>query len=239
METLLRGAIRTSFPSAALVSTGTKFSEEPARCKMLVTRAHVAAGSHSRVEESRTENVRLTNSASKRSAESVALPSKEDSSSFDGESIMFSVSPLPILALASLPGGILNLNLIYVGAVVLLAMGGYGTYLGWQIRLSDDLDLKAEAKNLHPKLFAGLFFFFAAGATGGVTSLLTQGKSILESNHALTGIIGLALLAAQTTLSTQFEGKPELRSIHAYLGSGIMALFVVHAALGLQLGLSL
>ncbi|KAG6557394.1 hypothetical protein Mapa_000663 [Marchantia paleacea] len=124
-------------------------------------------------------------------------------------------------------------------AVVLFAMGGYGTYLGWQIRVGDDMAFKVTAKDLHPKLFAGLFFFFSAGATGGVISLLTQGKSIFESTHALTGLLGLTLLAIQTGLSSQFEGKPELRNIHAYLGSSIMVLFLVHAALGLELGSSL
>lgn len=39
---------------------------------------------------------------------------------------------------------------------------------------------KAYAKDLHPKLLGGMFFFFALGATGGVTSLLTSDKPILE-----------------------------------------------------------
>lgn len=39
---------------------------------------------------------------------------------------------------------------------------------------------KAKAKDLHPKLLGGMFFFFALGATGGVTSLLTSDRPILE-----------------------------------------------------------
>jgi hypothetical protein len=39
---------------------------------------------------------------------------------------------------------------------------------------------KANAKNLHPKLLGGMFFFFALGATGGITSLLTSDKPIFE-----------------------------------------------------------
>jgi hypothetical protein len=121
---------------------------------------------------------------------------------------------------------------------VLFAMGGYGTYLGFRIKLSDDPEEKAKAKDLHPKLLAGMFFFFAAGATGGVTALLTSDKPIFESPHAVTGIIGLALLTIQSILPTLFEGNPSLRNAHGLLGSGIMTLFLIHAAFGLQLGLS-
>ncbi|KAM0045956.1 putative di-hem cytochrome, transmembrane [Helianthus debilis subsp. tardiflorus] len=176
------------------------------------------------------------------------------------ETVLYSVSPLPLLLLAALPGAgtVRSLFgpfvelvkswglpdwLVHWGhpgnmAVVLFAMGGYGTYLGFRIRFSDDVEEKAMAKDLHPKLLAGMFFFFALGATGGVTSLLTSDKPILESPHAVTGLIGLTLLAVQTALPTLFEGNPGLRNVHGILGSGIMTLFLVHAYLGLQLGLS-
>ncbi|KAF8101814.1 hypothetical protein N665_0201s0129 [Sinapis alba] len=176
------------------------------------------------------------------------------------ETLMLSVSPLPLLLVASLPGAatvrsvigpfveiVKSLNLpdwlVHWGhpgnmAVVLFAMGGYGTYLGFRIRYSDDIEEKAKAKDLHPKLLAGMFFFFSLGATGGITSLLTSDKPIFESPHAVTGFIGLALLTIQTVLPTLFKDKPELRGVHGILGSGIMALFLVHSAFGLQLGLS-
>ncbi|KAG7573879.1 hypothetical protein ISN44_As09g021200 [Arabidopsis suecica] len=176
------------------------------------------------------------------------------------ETLMLSVSPLPLLLVASLPGAetvrsvfgpvveiVKSLNLpdwlVHWGhpgnmAVVLFAMGGYGTYLGFRIRYSDDIEEKAKAKDLHPKLLAGMFFFFALGATGGVISLLTSDKPIFESPHAVTGLIGLGLLTIQTILPSLFKEKPELRNVHGILGSGIMALFLVHAAFGLQLGLS-
>ena len=35
------------------------------------------------------------------------------------------------------------------------------------------------------------------------------------------------------------QDDPNARGVHAYLGTGILGLFVVHSALGLQLGLSL
>ncbi|XP_061357156.1 uncharacterized protein LOC133301530 [Gastrolobium bilobum] len=179
----------------------------------------------------------------------------------NSETILHSFSPLPLLYAATLlPGGeavtsafgpfvelVKSLNLpdwlVHWGhpgnmAVVLFAMGGYGTYLGFRIRYSDDVEEKAKAKDLHPKLLAGMFFFFALGATGGITSLLTSDKPIFESPHSVTGIIGLALLTIQTILPTLFEGNPGIRNVHGILGSGIMTLFLVHAALGLQLGLS-
>ncbi|CAI8602489.1 unnamed protein product [Vicia faba] len=177
------------------------------------------------------------------------------------ETILHSFSPLPLLYTAALiPGDgavksafepfveiVKSLNLpdwlVHWGhpanmAVVLFAMGGYGTYLGFRIRYSDDAEEKAKAKDLHPKLLAGMFFFFALGATGGVTSLLTSDKPIFDSPHAVTGVIGLALLTIQTILPSLFEGNPALRNVHGILGSSIMTLFLIHAAFGLQLGLS-
>ncbi|GAV58140.1 DUF4079 domain-containing protein [Cephalotus follicularis] len=176
------------------------------------------------------------------------------------ETLLYSFAPLPLLLVAALPGAgtvrslfgpfvelVKSLNLpdllVHWGhpgnmAVVLFAMGGYGTYLGFRIRFSEDVEEKAKARDLHPKLLAGMFFFFALGATGGVTSLLTSDKPIFESPHAVTGFIGLTLLTLQTILPALFEGNPGLRNVHGILGSGIMTLFLVHAALGLQLGLS-
>ncbi|KAH6762307.1 translation initiation factor [Perilla frutescens var. hirtella] len=176
------------------------------------------------------------------------------------ETLLYSFSPLSLLLFSALPGAtsvtsvlrpfvelVKSWNLpewlVHWGhpgnmAVVLFAMGGYGTYLGFRIRFSDDVEERAKAKDLHPKLLGGMFFFFALGATGGVTSLLTSDKPIFQSPHAVTGFIGLALLTIQTLLPALFEGNPGLRNVHGILGSGIMTLFVVHAALGLQLGLT-
>ncbi|KAG9441671.1 hypothetical protein H6P81_017525 [Aristolochia fimbriata] len=178
-----------------------------------------------------------------------------------GEFCLYSVSPLPLVAIAALPGADVVRSLFepfvelvkswnlpdwlvqwgHPGnmAVVLFAMGGYGTYLGFRIRYSDDVEEKAKAKDLHPKLLGGMFFFFSLGATGGVTSLLTQDKPIFESPHAVSGLIGLALLTVQTVLPALFEENPGLRNVHGILGSSIMGLFLIHAALGLQLGLAL
>ncbi|CAG9464611.1 unnamed protein product [Pedinophyceae sp. YPF-701] len=123
--------------------------------------------------------------------------------------------------------------------VVLAAMGGYGSYLGWQIRLSDDADVVAKAQDMHPKLLGGAAVFFFLGAFGGMLSLTMQGKPILQSPHFWTGTTGLTLLALQAMLPLFFEDDPNARSAHAYIGSATMALLVAHAAAGLNLGLSL
>ncbi len=39
--------------------------------------------------------------------------------------------------------------------------------------------------------------------------------------------------------SRALQDDPNARGLHAYFGSAILALFLVHGALGLQLGLSL
>ncbi|PSC73843.1 hypothetical protein C2E20_3010 [Micractinium conductrix] len=125
-------------------------------------------------------------------------------------------------------------------AVVLVAMGCYGSgYLGWRIRLSDDAGEVATAQDLHPKLAIGMTAFFALGALGGSMSTLMQGKDLWSSSHFTTGIIGLVLLGLQGMLSAFFDDDPNARGLHAYFGTAILALFVIHAALGLQLGLSL
>lgn len=124
--------------------------------------------------------------------------------------------------------------------VVLLAMGGYGAvYLGWQIRLSNDEATIIKAKDMHPKLSLGMTIFFALGAVGGMLSLVMQDKPIFESTHVWTGLLGLTLLGIQAMLPLFFLDDRGTRDIHAYLGTGIFALFLVHAYLGLQLGLSI
>jgi hypothetical protein len=92
-------------------------------------------------------------------------------------------------------------------AVVLLAMLGYGGVgLGWQIRNgSGDAAALEKARDLHPKLAAGATFFFFLGASGGVLSLLMQGKPVLESPHFISGSIGLALLSVQAMLPLFFS----------------------------------
>jgi len=125
-------------------------------------------------------------------------------------------------------------------AIVLFAMGYYGCgYLGWNIRLSNDSELKLKARDLHPKLAIGMTIFFALGATGGLSALVVLNKPIFESAHVWTAISGLTLLGLQGMLSLFFEDDPSLRQAHAYFGSAILMFFTIHLGLGIKLALSL
>ena len=124
--------------------------------------------------------------------------------------------------------------------IVVFVMGSYTAYAGWKGRSATDADVAAKNKADHKKLAPLVFLFIATGYTGGVLSLVMQKQPIFESSHFWTGTIALGLLAVNGLISlTKFAGdKPQLRSIHAYLGSAAMLIFVAHAAFGVQLGLS-
>lgn len=176
-------------------------------------------------QRSKRDGLELERWSEKKGSELERLSGKKGSELF-----LNSVSPFPLLMfLATLPGSealksalgpaiplVRSFDLpdwlIHWGhpgnmAVVLFAMGGYGTYLGFRIRFSDDKEEIAKAKDLHPKLLGGMFFFFSLGALGGITSLLTSDKPILDSPHAVTAVIGLTLLTIQAILPSRFQVK--------------------------------
>ena len=125
---------------------------------------------------------------------------------------------------------------------VIFVMGGYVAYAGWQSRLNPDAEIAAKNRTDHRKLAPWMFLFLALGYTGGILSLVMHKHPLLESPHFLTGSIALLLLATNGMISLfGFGGsqKETLRSVHAYLGAGIMVLLIVHTAFGLSLGFSL
>jgi Protein of unknown function (DUF4079) len=127
-------------------------------------------------------------------------------------------------------------------AIVLFVMGSFVGLTGWKSRMLSEKDPDAAIKNRldHRKIAPLMFLFIALGYTGGVLSLVMQNKSIFESPHFWTGSAIIGLLSLNGFLAaTHFGGQGSLRSAHAYIGSAVLVLFIVHAALGLNLGLSI
>lgn len=128
-------------------------------------------------------------------------------------------------------------------AIVVFVMGSFVGLAGWRGRALAGIDREVAVKNKadHRKLAPLMYFFIVAGYTGGVLSLVMQRQPILESPHFWTGSIVVALLTVNAVIAaTGFVGNKEtLRTIHAYVGSIALSLLVLHAALGLKLGLSI
>ena len=126
-------------------------------------------------------------------------------------------------------------------AIVVFVMGGAAASVGWQGRLATDVGVGIEQKQAHAKIAPLMYLFIVLGATGGILSLVMQGKPIFESSHFWTGMGAIALLTANALIAaTKFgKGSNALRSAHAYIGSGTLVLLIVHAFLGAQLGFSI
>jgi hypothetical protein len=125
-------------------------------------------------------------------------------------------------------------------AIVVFVMGTFVGLAGWRGRISQDKDAAIKSRTDHRKLAPWLFFFLAAGYTGGVLSLVMQRQPILESPHFFTGSIVLLLLLVNSAISLSgFAGnKSILRTIHAYLGTTALGILFLHAVLGFNLGIS-
>ena len=126
-------------------------------------------------------------------------------------------------------------------AIVVFVMGSFVGLAGWRGRVVVDEAAAQKSRADHRKIAPWLFGFMAAGYTGGVLSLVMQGKPILESPHFWTGSVVLGLLAINGALSLGGFGgdRKTLRTFHAYLGSIALCVLFLHAVLGLRLGLSI
>ena len=126
--------------------------------------------------------------------------------------------------------------------IVVFVMGSTAAYMGWKIRTGEsDGPASATTRKLHKKLALWMTTFIGLGYTGGVLSLVMQDHPLLESPHFWTGTLAIGLLGLNGAISmSKFGGgKPELRTTHAYIGSVAMVILLVHAALGVKLGLSI
>lgn len=129
----------------------------------------------------------------------------------------------------------------FMMAIVVFVMGSFVGLAGWRGRLLTDVEAALKSRTDHRKLAPLMFFFIAAGYTGGVLSLVMQHQPVLESPHFWTGSVVLILLAANGVISLKGFGgdKSRLSSVHAYLGSTALCLLFLQALLGLKLGLAI
>ena len=127
--------------------------------------------------------------------------------------------------------------------IVIFVVGSFVGVTGWRGKLLQDTDKDAafKSRQAHRLLAPWLFIFLAGGYTGGVLSLVMQRQPLFESPHFWTGSVVLLLLLLNGVISLGgfFGDKANLRAVHAYLGSTALLILVVHAVLGLNLGLSL
>lgn len=128
-------------------------------------------------------------------------------------------------------------------SIVAFVMGSAVALAGWKGRTLAVTNTEIAIKNKadHRKIAPLMYVFLLSGYTGGVLSLVMQGEPILESPHFITGTIVISLLTVNALIAaTRFIGnKKTLRTIHAYVGSAALLIMVVHAVLGLKLGLSI
>ncbi len=124
--------------------------------------------------------------------------------------------------------------------IVAFVMGSGVALSGWKSRTSEDKDEAQKSRDMHKKAAPLMAVFLISGYSGGLLSLIMQNKPVTESPHFITGSIVVAILLINGSLAAfGFKNGDGARKAHAYLGTALMALFVVHAALGLKLGLSI
>jgi hypothetical protein len=140
----------------------------------------------------------------------------------------------------SMPESIVHWGHPLMMGIVLFVMGSYVAWTGWKARFkTEQTEESQQLRAKHRQVAPLMFTFIAMGYTGGVLSLVMQEQSILESSHFWTGTAVIGLLLINGLLAAiKFGNSGGLRSVHAYVGSLAVILFVVHAALGLKLGLS-
>ncbi len=157
-----------------------------------------------------------------------------------GEQLSYSLEPLAAwFRSLSTPEPIVRWGHPLMMGIVVLLMGSYVVYTGWRGRTSPaGSDESLQSFGEHRKVAPLMFLFIAMGYTGGVLSLVIQKQPILESPHFWTGSLAIILLSVNAALAASGL-KSFLRTTHAYVGSLIALVLVVHIVLGIKLGLSL
>jgi len=125
--------------------------------------------------------------------------------------------------------------------IVVFVMGTVVGLTGWKGRLASDNHIAGQNRTSHRQLAPWMLTFIALGYTGGILSLVVQRQPILASPHFWTGSVVLTLLVMNGLISWRGfgENQQRWRTLHAYLGTMALQIMIIHAVVGLQLGLSL
>lgn len=127
---------------------------------------------------------------------------------------------------------------------MVLGMGVPGATLGWLGRLNDNKPEGVKQKQTHENIMLAFAMLAALGGFGGTISVAMQGYDVWQSPHAKSAAAILAFLAANAIIaysgfSVGNDGSPkgrlQGRKLHAYLGSATMAVFLIHAYLGVKI----
>ncbi len=126
-------------------------------------------------------------------------------------------------------------------ATVVFVLGTAVGIAGWRGRLLAGSEAALKPLADHRKFAPLMTLFIILGYSGGVLSLVMQQQPILESPHFWTGSTVVLLLLLNGTISLSgFDGnQASLRTAHALIGTLILGLLVVHAVLGLWLGVTI
>ncbi len=142
---------------------------------------------------------------------------------------------VPILATWNLPQPVVQWgHPIAMSSVIVLCLFT-GMFFGIQIKKGRGnnkywFSLGKTAREQHPTAMLLAFANFFIGATGGLSALAGQGKSVLESPHALTSIAAMGLMVIQTLTPLAIPSGGKLaRKAHSALGMLLVTLILVNA----------
>lgn len=129
-------------------------------------------------------------------------------------------------------------------AFMILGMGVPGAVFGWQGRLNEDKKKGVQQKQLHENVMIAFFLLAAFGGFGGTLSTAMQGYDVWQSPHAISALVVLLLLGANSVVAYSGftigndgspKGRLEGRKLHSYFGLAVLAAIAVHIFFGVQI----
>lgn len=127
---------------------------------------------------------------------------------------------------------------------MVLGMGFPGAYLGWTGRNNKDKKEGVAQKKLHENVILAFYLLAILGGSGGTLSVAMQGYDVWQSPHAISALVVLLLLGANSAIAYSGftlgndgsgKGRQQGRTLHAYFGASIMVGFLIHAGFGVKL----